>query len=194
MAIKQVNTSIRMSADTKAYFDESFEASGANSKGEFITMMLERYNNPGDPVTVEKIVEVEKRTEQNEIFINLSPAQLFALRNTVLSGSDFAQKQNDIIDWYASKDNKPFLYPGSLFEPEFQSLWVKNKIITNQMTGEEKEAVIKFNMAAFLLNVFLMTLIKGEMPESLVDAVNLKAYIISQTAKAKPKPTPAVTI
>ena len=183
---KQVNTNLRMSQDTKEYFDQLFDGSGASSKGEFITMLLDRYNSPQEPITIEKVVEVERRHEYNEIAVKLSPAQLFALRNTVLSMSDFAQKQNEVIDSLASF-NKPFLYFGSLFEPEFQSLWVRNRVITNQMTTEEKESVIKFNMSAFLINMFLTNLIEGRISETLVTAETLKSFIAKQIADSKPK-------
>ena len=60
-----------------------------------------------------------------ECAVLLSPAQMFALRNTILSTLDFAKEQNLVID-KLSRGDRPFMYFDSLFEPEFQSLWIRN--------------------------------------------------------------------
>lgn len=187
MATKQISINQRVSAEDKDYYDQSFEGSGASSRGEFLVKLLDRYHEPLEPVRVEveKLVEVERNHQHNEISLILSPAQMFALRNTVLSTSDFAQEQNKVIDNLA-RGNRPFMYFGSLFEPEFQSLWIRNKVVTDKTPGEEKEAVTKFNMSAFLLNMFFTNLIEGRISETMVTADTLKEFIKKQAIPIKP--------
>ena len=120
----------------------------------------------------------------------LSSAQMFALRNTILSTLDFAKEQNLVID-KLSRGDRPFMYFDSLFEPEFQSLWIRNKLVTNQMS-EEKEAVLKFNMSAFLLNMFFTNLIEGRISETLLTVETLKAFIKTPAVPIKPIPTPGI--
>lgn len=189
-----VNTSIRMNPDTKQYFEQSFEASGTNSKGEFIAMLLDVHNNgePGlEPRTIEKIVHVEKIPGNDELILKLSPAQMFALRETVLQAR-FAESQNEVIE-SLQRENRPYLYFGNLFEPEFQTLWMKNKVFTKEMSPSEKEAVIRFNMVAFLVNMFLTQIIEGKMSESAVTAETLKMYIRRQTAQAAVAKLPIIS-
>ncbi len=118
---------------------------------------------------------IEGNTEQNEMLLSLTPVQLYAIRETVLI-EEFAENKNEIID-SLNPENKPFLYFGNLFEPEFQSLWIRNIVLTDGMTQEEKENSIRHNMAAFLINMFLMNLIEGKVSCTPVTAENLKSYI-----------------
>jgi hypothetical protein len=165
---------IRMSQETIEYFNSTFDASGANSKGEFIIKLLENYNSaPQEPEV--KTITVEKELQQNQLLIELHPAQLFALRQHVLSYPDFAEKQNEIID--SMKGDRPYMYFGNLFEPEFQKLWVRNIPITKTMTEDEKENAIRHNMSAFLINMFLMHAIERNLEKSKVNAEMLKTFI-----------------
>lgn len=192
MATKQVTNAFRTSLEDKHYIDQDFEASGASSRGEYYVGLVNFKNaQPEAPATieVERIVEVARKHDTNEISLILSPAQMFALRNTVLSTSDFAQEQNRVID-NLSTGKRPFMYFGSLFEPEFQSLWIRNKVVTDKTPAEEKEAAIKFNMSAFLLNMFFTNLIEGRISESLVTAETLQSFIKRQAVITKPIVTP----
>ncbi len=167
---------VRIAAESKDWFRESFEASGANSQGEFITQLLEKWNAAEPPSNPEiKTVTVEKELQPNEIIVSLTPAQMFALRGTVLTFPDFAERQNEIID--SLNGSKPFLYFGNLYDPEFKKLWIRNIVITKTMSEPEKENVIKYNMGAFLINMFLMHIIEGNISETNINASNLKAFI-----------------
>lgn len=176
---------IRMAQDALEYWENTYVASGANSQGEFAVRLLDKYNTQEEPKAPEiKTVEVERQIQPDEIILPLSPAQMFALKNTVLSRPDFAEHQNKIIDDLKS-GWKPFMYFGDLFEPEFQSLWIRSMPITKEMTDQEKETTIKYNMSAFLINMFLIHLIEGKIDVSKVNASNLKAFILKQESEAK---------
>ena len=184
----QVNTSIRMSQDSKDRFDLLFDASGANSKGEFVARLLDRYENPAaqepiekiveveKPVEVEKIIQVEKSLEVNQLLLTLTENELFALRETVLSSSDFAERQNELIDSLAP-ENLPFFYFGNLYDLEFQELWKRNIVVTSKMSDEDREEAIKHNMAAFLINNFFLNLLSEKITVSLVTPGVMKEFI-----------------
>ncbi len=200
----QANINIRMSPETKEYFDASFEASGANSKGEFIFNLLEHYNNPQKspaiekivevekPVNVEKIVEVErvveveKGLESNQVLLTLTDSQLFALRETILSFTDFAERQNKIIDSF-SPENKTWMDDRDKFSPEFFQMWGRFEPIIEDMTEEERERIIKLNIPSCLLNSFLFLMFIPErsehINESLVTPRIIREFIIANQEK-----------
>lgn len=113
---------------------------------------------------------------KKDIVLSLSPVQVYALRETVLSKDNFAEGQNELIDSLIP-ENKPFLYFGNLFEPEFQLLWVKNIPLTDDMTPEQRESAIQHNMAAFLLNMFLTNFVEENIDDSKATASSLKSFI-----------------
>lgn len=181
---------IRTNSETKEFFKSLFDGSGANTQGEFFERMLEKMYAPEKKVEPQiRTLTVEKTLQPNELLLSLTPAQMYALRETVLSADNFAQEQNEIIDSLKA-GNKPFMYFGSLFEPEFQSIWVKNIIPTKAMTPEQKENAIRHNMAAFLINKFLLSLIDGKISCSRVSPFALRTFINKQIEAAKPKPAP----
>lgn len=181
---------IRTNSETKEFYKSLFDGSGANSQGEFLQRMCEKFNSPEKTIEPEiRTLTVEKTLQPNELLLSLTPAQMYALRETVLSADNFAQEQNEIID-SLKEGNKPFMYFGSLFEPEFQSIWVRNIILTKAMTAEQKENAIRHNMAAFLVNKFLLSLIDGKISCSRVSAFALRTFINKQIEAAKPKPAP----
>lgn len=197
----QVNTSIRMSQDTKDFFDALFNESGANSKGEFMAILLDRYENPPKSkptekiievekpvevvktVEVEKLVEVEKVLEANQLLLTLSDAELFALRETVLSFSDFAERQNKVIDLF-SPENKSWFGDGRLYNPEIHQMWRRFEPISESMTDDEREKVIKLNIPSCLFNSFLFLMFIPErsehVNESLVTPQIIREYIKTQ--------------
>lgn len=180
---------IRTASDIIDWFRQSFDGSGTSSQGEFLSKLLEKWNaqdNNAGPQIKTETIEVEKQLQENELLINLSLAQMFALRGTVLGNPEFAQKQNEIID--RLKGNKPFLYSGELFSAEFKNIWIRNIVLTKAMTDEQKEAAIKFNMAAFLVNMFMVHLIEGNIDVSTIDAGKLKEFIAKSTPKKEVKP------
>lgn len=190
----QVNTNIRMSQDTKDFFDALFNESGANSKGEFVAILLDRFENPPKSkptekivevekpvevvktVEVEKLVEVEKQLQANQLLLTLSDPELFALRETVLSFSDFAERQNKMID-SLSPENKPFIGRRVMYSPEIFALWVRNQPISEKMNEAEIDETSRFNMGAFLRNMFLLALVDDRISESLVTPEILREYI-----------------
>ncbi|SHF53326.1 hypothetical protein SAMN05444274_10695 [Mariniphaga anaerophila] len=179
--------SIRMAQDAIEYLNSSFDESGANSKGEFIVQLLDKYNSaPSEPEV--KTVTIEKPLQANELLIKLTPAQMFAIKGHILSTPDFAEKQNSIID--KLKGNAPLMYFGHLFDPELQKLWVRNIPIRKTMSEEEKETVVRHNMAAFLTNMFLSHLIEGNLGDSKINAKILKAFIQKSNMPAKENSNP----
>jgi len=121
---------------------------------------------------------IEGQSQQNEMILSLTPAQVHAIRETVLT-EGFAETQNEIID-SLNPDNKPFLYFGNLFEPEIQSLWVRNIVLNDELPEDQKETAIRHNMGAFLINMFLMHLIEGKISETSVTAKALIKFIQEQ--------------
>lgn len=181
---------VRMSPEIKEWFRESFESSGTNSQGEFVGKLLETYNLDNKEKKSEiKTVTVEKELEQNQILINLNPSQLYALQGTILSNPMFAERQNELID--RLRGHQPIFYVGNLFKPEFKNIWVKNIIITKTMTDIEKQAAIRFNMAAFLINSFMVNIIEEEISETKITAKKLREFIqknnIQNNIKVEPK-------
>lgn len=180
---------IRTSAETKDWFKTSFEASNANSQGDFLQKLLERYNeDEPKPEPIIQTVTVNQELKPNELLLSLTPAQLFALRGTVMSFPNYAERQNEIID--SLKGKRPFLYSGNLFDPEFRNILVRNIPITKTMTEPERENAIRHNMTAFLINTFLVNIIEENIKETLVTADKLRSYIVSTTPKPNPPLTP----
>ncbi len=192
----QVNTSIRMSQDTKDFFDSLFNESGANSKGEFMAILLDRFENPPKSkptekiIEVEKLVEVEKDLEANQLLLTLSDAELFALRETVLSFSDFAERQNKIIDSFAPEHDS-FFAERHLHSPEIHQLWRRFEPISETMTDEEREIVIKSNIPSCLFNAFLGHVLNPDLRfyinESLVTLKIIREYIKTQADPTQEK-------
>ncbi len=181
--IKFKSKTIKGAIETIDWFDKSCEASGANSQGEFLLKLLEKWNQDDPSPKVEtKTVTIEKKLESNEILFKLSPEQLFAIRGNVLT-PEFAQKQNNIID--SLKRNPPFLYFGNLYDPIFRKLWVRNIVLTKEMNETEKEAAIKHNMIAFLVNMFIMHAIDGNLSNSNISAESIKNFIEKENLKQK---------
>lgn len=189
---------VRTSAETKDWFKNSFEVSSSNSQGEFLEKLLERWNNEApapEPEIVTVNIERDRDLQQDEILLCLKPAQLFALRETVLTPG-FAEKQNTIIE--SLKGDRPWMNFSRLYEPEFLNLWTRNIVMTKTMTEAEKENAVRHNITAFLVNMFLVHIIEGNISPSMVNADNLKAFIIKTTPKKEiapnqPTPPPAPT-
>ena len=179
-----------MAADDIPYFDQSFQESGCSSQGEFMKKLLDKWNEPEkimQPKTEIRTIQIERELQTNEILFQLNPAQEYALRQTILSTPDFAEKQNEIID-SIKIGNRPFMYFGNLFAPEFQNVWLRSIPIDKEMSAEAKENAIRFNMSAFLVNMFMMHIIEGRITATKVDAESLKEFIRS-LVKPKIEPT-----
>lgn len=179
---------IRTNTETRDFFKVLFEGSGANSQGEFFQQMCERMNTPEERIEPKiETVTVEKPVLANEILLSLTSAQLYALRQTILSSDTFAQDQNEIID-ELKPENRPLFYSGVAFSPEIQSLWIRNIVLSKTMTQEQREAAIKHNMGAFLVNRFLIGIIEGKISCTNVTGGSMKAFIKKQIEESKPKP------
>jgi hypothetical protein len=124
-------------------------------------------------------LDTGKKLKDNEILLQLTPAQMFGISETIMSPDNFADIQNKIID-SLKPENKPFFYFGNLFEPEFEQLWVKSEPLNEELTPEQKEIIIKHNISAFLINMFLTHLIEGKISDSVVTAESLKSFIRDQ--------------
>ena len=184
-----------MSQDTKDFFDALFNESGANSKGEFLAILLDRYENPParepiekiveveKPIEVIKTVEVEKALEANQLLLTLSDAELFALRETVLSFSDFAERQNKIIDSFAPECESWF-DNSHQYCPEIYQLWRRFEPVVETMTDEEREKVVKSNIQSCLFNASLRLIwepdYRWNINESLVTLKIIREFIKTQ--------------
>lgn len=120
-----------------------------------------------------------RTNERGNTVISFSPAQFHALSKTV-SAPGFTESQNETIDSLIP-ENKPFLYFGSLFEPEFQTLWIRNIDLVEEMTEEQKDNALRHNMAAFLINMSLLHLIDRKISDSALTADALKTFIQAQS-------------
>lgn len=127
-------------------------------------------------IEVEKLVEVERKMENNEILLKLHPGQMFILKEIILSKSDFAEKENEMIDKII-QGKKPFLYFGNLFNPEFIPLWQKSRPLSNEMNENEMAEAIKANIASFVLNIFTSMFINGQIDYSGINSENLSAFM-----------------
>lgn len=178
--VDRITKTFKASQETIDEWNLFYENSLANSQGEFAQLLLDKWNSE-DPAPKTEIQTVEKQLEPNQVIINLTPAQLFAIRSNVTSSPHFAEKQNKIID--SLNGGRPFLYFGNLYDPEFKNLWVRNIPVTKEMTEEQKENAIRHNMAAFLVNMFLMHAIEGNLSVSNINAERIKAFIKENTKK-----------
>lgn len=179
---------LRTSNETKDWFRNSFESSDANSQGDFLQKLLEKWNapEPHHEPSVQTVV-IERNLQPHEFILSLTPVQLFALKNTVTSYAGFAEEQNQIIE--SLKGDPPFMYFGNLYDPAFANVWVKNIPILNTMTPEEKEKATRHNIAAFLINMFMYNLIEGKIAVSAINARSLKSFIEKQKiVKQPPEP------
>ena len=199
----QTNVSLRMAQGTKEQFDYLFEESGANSKGEFLSMLLDRYENPPKSkptekvvevekpievvktIEVEKLVEVEKALESNQLLLTLSDAELFALRETVLSFSDFAERQNEVIDSFGRKS---WIGSSRQYSPEIEQLWRHFEPMSETMTDEEREKIVKSNISSCLFNAFLFLLFIPERSEDINESL-VTPKIIMEYIKTQADPT-----
>lgn len=167
--------------ETEVILKSTFEASEVNTMEEFLDNLIQKFNKP------EKVIEAIEETEAvntpilpNEILLNLSPVQLYAIRETVLS-EGFAESQNKINDSWNYKKSENY-YSGQISEPDFELLWVRNIVLTDEMPGDQKETAIRHNMAAFIVNKFFVQLLRGKLSEiTTVTAKSLKTFIREHT-------------
>jgi hypothetical protein len=181
---KKVPVTTRMREDRREKLEKAFEESNFDTKDEYIEWLIDYVHNYEPEIKIKEVeVEVEKKLEPNQILITLNPVQMFILREHVSRAPDFAVKQNKIID---KLKNKPWYASSDLYNPNFQELWVRNIELTEEMTEIEKEEVIKHNMSAFLLNVFLTNLIDGNIYNSDVNVDDIELFIQNQIETSKP--------
>lgn len=108
---KAVNITVAVNPATKLRFEELCNAAEANSKGEFLNMLMDFYTQEEGPAIKEKVVEVEKIVERNvevpvklkdlEIIVQLSPVHFEILK-------ELAENENQITlinSLFGSKEN-----------------------------------------------------------------------------------------
>lgn len=190
--VNMVQITMRGNVETKDLFRELFESSGANSHGEFLQKLLETYAQVSEQPPVQQtrepnIIEVEKPLAENQMILNLNPLQFFALRQAVLSSPDFAEQQNIIID--SLKRGKPWYYAGNLYDVEFVNAFLRN-VSLSKAAPEEREKIITLNMAAFLINFFMMNAIDENITTIKLKASQLKAFVKKQIEEKKKSEQP----
>lgn len=182
---KKVVKTIRMTAEVNEKFETAFEESNFDSKGEYLESLVDQANNDEPTVEVEEVeIEVEKKLEPNQLLLSLTPAQQFILREHVTRNPEFAKEQNRMID---KLSNKPWYATSDIYKPEFQELWVRNIELNENMEESEKEDAIKHNMAAFILNMFLLQLINYDFQETEVKIRDIEAFIEEQSSNSNPE-------
>lgn len=189
----QTPLTVRVSSEIKENFESAFEESGFSSKGDFLNKLLSAYyeslepQKPSDPAApavkqevVEKIVEVEKERslQENEILLSLNPAQLFVLRENFMRNPSLAAGWNSEIEKFKS-GKAPFLYFGNLCNAEYGCIW--NEFV--DMQSPEDQEALKRNMAAELLNYYMVQIVEGNIPHSVITPRILKDFIRDQKAK-----------
>jgi len=115
---KTVNVTVAVNPATKQRFEELFEAAEANSKGEFLNMLMDYYIQDEPQAVKEKVVEVEKIVERKvevpvqlkdlEIIVQLSPVHFEILK-------ELAENENQvnlINKIFSSRENfTNFIFP-----------------------------------------------------------------------------------
>ena len=184
--------SIRVTSEVKELFEETFQASGSNSKGDFLKSLLDLYfdsqeekqpaqakaQEPAQPQTIEKIIEKERELAENEILLSLNPAQLFALKETILGNPKFITAWNEEIE-KMKNGNSPFLYFGNLCNTEFGCIWNEFQ----ELKSDDDLETLKQNIAAELLNSYMVRIIEGEIEYSIVTPRILKEFIKGEKEK-----------
>lgn len=123
--------------ETEELLKSTFEASEANTMEEFLDNLIQKFNKPEKVIEpIQETENVQARIEPNEMLLSLTPVQVYAIRETVLSAG-FAEDQNEIIDSLNYKKPGNYYY-GQISEPDFESLWVRNIVFADGMTPEEK--------------------------------------------------------
>jgi len=158
--IKLVNVSMRLSGETKEYFEELFQESGSSSKGEFIKTLLDEYTRAeaeptiikSEPEIIEKIVEVEKVLQENEIVINLNKLQ-FAIIEYLATKSQCRKVENGLIENINNGIDKTF-WGNNIFSGDY------NGLFTNY-TCEDSPEKIKEDMGSHLINSLMALIAKG---------------------------------
>ena len=180
-----VNVSMRLSGETKEYFEELFQESGSSSKGEFIKDLLDKYTMPEPkpqprpepeiiekivevekPVEVERIVEVERSIQENEIVIKLNKLQSYLIE--VLTTKTQCRKEaNADFDNINNGVDKSF-WGNKIFSGDYSGLF-------NNYTCEDTPEKTKEDMGAYLVNTFMMVVAKGYF-----EAIGVNADYIKQ--------------
>lgn len=180
---KKFAKTIRMTTEVDQKFETAFQESNFDSKGEFIEYLIDKALNDEPTVEIEEVkVEVEKKLEPNQLLFTLTPAQMFALREYVTRSPEFVLNQNKIIDKLAVK---PWWASSDLYIAELQELWVRNIEPSEKMEESEKEVVVKHNMCAYILNMFLFHIVEGNISDADVSAEDIRAFIQEQADNKK---------
>lgn len=106
---KAVNITVSVNPATRQRFEELCSAAEANSKGEFLNMLMDFYTQDASPVVKEKIVEkiIEKNVEipvqlkDLEIIVQLSQVHFEILK-------ELAENENQILlinSFFSSREN-----------------------------------------------------------------------------------------
>jgi len=186
--------SIRVSNEVKDMFEDSFRISGSSSKGEFLSNIIDAYNaslddptptavlTPAQTQITEKVIEKERELKENEILLSLNPAQFFTLKETVLANPKFVTVWNEHIKKMKDGDS-PFLYFGNLCDKDYGCIWNEFK----ELESNEDLTTLKSNMAAELINSYMVRIIEGEIDYSVVTPKLLKKFIKEEKEKTSKK-------
>lgn len=152
--------------EIKNRFEDIFIESGANSKGDFITKLLDSYTTPikqiDVPVEVEKVVEkvivVEKPIEiaENQILVTLTPIQ----KRLLLAAIDIraiGQPYDHIRDEYPEEGHGDSVFKDHNYYAVSPSFIEKFGRLMSPLKQEEPD----LNMGRILINVFTYNIYKG---------------------------------
>jgi hypothetical protein len=169
--LKIENISMRISSETKEYFEELFQESGASSKGEFLKVLMDRYSIPEEEVIiprdnknkpetievekiveVEKVVEVERPLKENEIVINLNKLQ-FTMLEWLTTKNQCRKSMNADIENINNGVDKTF-WGNKMYSGRYKDLFIN-------YTCEDSPEKVKEDIGAHLVNVFMVMIAKG---------------------------------
>jgi len=152
---KMENLCIRVSAETRVVFDELFQETGSNSKGEFLAYLLEHFSEePKQPEPQKETVEVqvERPLAENEILVKLNKVQQEVLKNLVGSSNE-RKDSNKTIDRIDQGLDQSY-WGDDLFSGDFKG-------VLNKYTCEDTPEKMKEDMGQFLANFLMLMLIRG---------------------------------
>lgn len=175
--LKLENISMRISSETKEYFEDLFQESGSSSKGEFLKVLMDKYSTPEESlenkktkpetvevekiVEVEKVVEVEKKLDENEIIIRLNDLQRLILE-ILTTKIGCRRKSNEMIENVNNGIDNTF-WGNKIYSGAYKGLFMSYNC-------EDSPEKIKEDMGAELVNNLMMVISSGGFTHLGIDA------------------------
>ena len=152
--------------EVKSKFEELFISSGSNSKGEFILKLIDKFAQPEKVIEkpievikeVEKLIirETERKLEDNEILVKLSPIQkailFMAVDTDVISDPD---ESDDDMHSYEGKGDQVYKQQNYFaYSPSYRQKF--GNMFTPLIADQPDK-----NLSRILINTFMFAVYKG---------------------------------